>query len=191
MAVCTNELTLRDLLQDGPTTAPATQPAEIATSCLSGKMIPLHRGRVKPSSAVAARPVLESLIPLDEDPAPYVLLAYPQPRVATVIRSVVRLPTRLAPGLVPTPGTAMEFRLGLVRPTASAQLSLVHVAIMDTRSDELVVAPGNPATLRAAANTSRGFVLGRPDTSRYRDSLRPSPARFSPANHAGISRSDH
>ena len=59
------------------------------------------------------------------------------------------------------------------------------------RGEELVVAPGNPATLRAAANTSQGVVLGRPGTTRYRSSLRPSPARFSPANHDRISRRDH
>ena len=56
---------------------------------------------------------------------------------------------------------------------------------------ELVVSPGSPATLRAAANTSQGVVLGRPDTFGYRGSLRPSPARFSPANQDRTSRRDH
>ena len=54
-----------------------------------------------------------------------------------------------------------------------------------------MVVPGNPVTLRVAANTSQGFVLGRPGTTRYRVSLRPRPARFSPANHDRISRSNH
>ena len=59
------------------------------------------------------------------------------------------------------------------------------------RARGLVVAPGNPATLRVAVNTSQGVVLGRPGTTRYRASLRPRPARFSPANHDRISRRDH
>jgi len=46
---------------------------------------------------------------------------------------------------------------------------------------ELVVSPGTPAPPRAAANTSHAVVLGRPDISGYRGSLRPRPARFSPS----------
>ena len=56
---------------------------------------------------------------------------------------------------------------------------------------EPVVAPGNTVTLRAAANTSQGVVLGRVHTFWYERSLRPSPARFSPANHTRTSRRDH
>jgi hypothetical protein len=56
---------------------------------------------------------------------------------------------------------------------------------------ELVVAPGTPAPLRAAANASHAVVLSRPDISGYRGSLRPRPARFSPANEPRSPRGDH
>ncbi len=59
------------------------------------------------------------------------------------------------------------------------------------REHGLVVAPGRPATLRAAANASHAVVLGRPHTFGYAASLRPCPARFSPPNHDWTSRSDH
>ena len=78
------------------------------------------------------------------------------------------------------------------RPWAFAlYLGAVGAVAAATAWRAVVVAPGNPLTLRAAANASQGVVLSRPDTSGYRGSLRPSPARFSPANHVRISRRDH
>ena len=56
---------------------------------------------------------------------------------------------------------------------------------------ELVVSPGAAAPIRAAANTPHAVVLGRPDTFWYRGSLRPGPARFSPADEHPICRRDH
>ena len=55
----------------------------------------------------------------------------------------------------------------------------------------LVVAPGNTITLRVAANRRRAVSSVAHVRVQYAGSLRPCPARFSPANHARTSRRDH
>ena len=54
-----------------------------------------------------------------------------------------------------------------------------------------VVAPGSLAILRAPAKRRMALSSVAHVLCQYAGSLRPCPARFSPANHARISRSDH
>jgi hypothetical protein len=55
----------------------------------------------------------------------------------------------------------------------------------------LVLPASDTPALRAAANTSHAVVLSRPNILEYWRSLRPRPARFSPANHDRMCWGEH
>src|SRR5215217_1411451 len=137
VAVCADEFALGDLLEHPFLAEPADQIADVVGLLAPWQVVPLHRRSGEPPAAVAARTVLQCVVPDDE-----LLLALGAPlpppgESPGVVGSVVDLPALLAPRLEPVaapPPVELAHRLHL----CASPAALLHDAILPVREDVFV-----------------------------------------------------
>lgn len=107
MAVGTDQFTLLDLCACQADATPADEDRDLSPLLDARQVIELHRRGMEPTAAICARPLLEIAHPLEKLTLSHAFLLKAERAPRSVVGSVVRLATRLAPPLVPvTP--AME-----------------------------------------------------------------------------------
>jgi hypothetical protein len=99
VAVCTEEVALRDLREYCLPTVPRQPVADVEGLRRTRAVVPLHRRGMEHSTAVTAGPVFEGPAPLDSRLLPGPLLHEAQLTCRRVIRPVVDLSARLTPRL--------------------------------------------------------------------------------------------
>jgi hypothetical protein len=108
MAVGADQLAFGYLIEYRSAAAVGAEPSNVGPLGGAGKVIPLHRGRMKSPAAVGTRTALKTLIPIDESMSPLVFLPDPNLPSTTVVGSVVHLAAALAPRLPSTARGAMK-----------------------------------------------------------------------------------